>query len=146
MQEFPLHSLFEDLGGTNTLRKVHALFYDKLYQDPWLGKFFAGIDRSNLENQQTDFMTSAMGGPQIYRGSYPIPAHQHLFIPEELFNLRHSLLKRSIQEAGIPEHLAQKWLKIDAAFKSGLVKSSPNDCKGRFKTDPIIVIPKPGSL
>jgi hypothetical protein len=88
-------------------------------------------------------MTSAMGGPQVYSGAFPIPAHQHLYITEEIFDLRHQLLRDSLEEASVPEGLAERWLKLDGAFKSGLVKKSLDDCKGRFTTDPIVEFPDP---
>lgn len=131
-------NLFEQLGGRETLERVHKRFYDKLYDHPWLGQFFKGIIRTTIENQQTDFMTSAMGGPEVYFGRLPIPAHSHMNITPELFDLRHSLLKESLEEEAIPFELAQRWLKIDAAFKTGLVKKSLSDCKRRFNTDEIL--------
>ena len=138
----PARPLYEQLGGHPTIERVHAFFYDKVYAHPWLRLFFADIDRKTIEAQQTDFMAQAMGGPARYCGKFPIPAHKHMFITAELFETRHVLLEESLREAGVPEALAAQWLKMDAAFKARLVKQSPSECQGRFKTDPIIVIPK----
>ncbi len=131
-------TLFDEMGGYDTIRKVHKIFYDKIYADAWMGQFFREIDQTHIENQQTDFMVAAMGGPEKYYGAFPIPAHQHINITNELFNYRHDLLKASLSEAGLSEALSEKWLKIDGAFRTGLVKKSILDCKGRYKTDPIV--------
>ena len=139
-------SLFALLGGRPTLDRVHVIFYDKLYADPWLAPFFAGIERRFIEDQQSDFMAQCMGGPERYLGRAPPYAHQHMFITDELFERRHAMLAASIAEAGVPAPLAARWLKIDRAFKRRLVKSSPTECQGRFRTEPILVVPKPPGL
>jgi len=56
------NNLLQDVGGRAVLEKVHKLFYDKLYEHPWLKKFFLHIEQKLIENQQTDFMVSNMGG------------------------------------------------------------------------------------
>lgn len=135
-------SLYEQLGGRPTIERVHKVFYDKLYAHPWLGKFFVEVSQRLIEDQQTDFMAQTMGGPAAYCGKFPIPAHKHMFITEELFDTRHELLEQSLQEVGVPQALAASWLAVDAAFKARLVKKSPSECEGRFKMEPIVVIPK----
>jgi hemoglobin len=136
-------SLYDQLGGRPTLEHVHKIFYDKLYEHPWLGKFFVDIARDVIEGQQTDFMAQTMGGPSMYCGKFPIPAHKHMFITEEMFDVRHALLADSLREAGVPDGPAASWLAVDAAFKGRLVKKSVSECEGRFKTDSIMVIPRP---
>jgi hypothetical protein len=88
-------------------------------------------------------MAQAMGGPQMYCGAFPIPAHKHMNITNELFDLRHGMLKDSLQEAGVPQELAEKWLKIDVSFRTGIVKKSVDDCQKRFMTDDILDYSKP---
>jgi len=136
------NSLYEQLGGRPTIERVHKVFYDKLYAHPWLGKFFVEVPQRIIEEQQTDFIAQTMGGPALYCGKLPIPAHKHMFITEELFDTRHALLEQSLREVGVPRTLAASWLAVDAAFKARLVKKSPSECEGRFKMDPIVVIPK----
>ncbi len=137
-------SLYELLGGAATLRGVHKIFYDRVYEHPWLRQYFDGVPRTVIENQQTEFMAHAMGGPNDYCGKFPVPAHAHMYITEELFDLRHQLLLESIRAAGVCQDLAARWLKIDDAFRGRICKKSPADCVGRFKTEPILIVPKPG--
>ncbi len=138
----PKVSLYEQLGGRATLERVHKIFYDKLYAHPWIGQFFVDVPRNVIEPQQTDFMAQTFGGPAMYCGKFPIPAHKHMFITEELFDLRHTMLGESLQAAGVAPPLAASWLDVDAAFKARLVKRSPSECEGRFKMEPIMVVPK----
>ncbi|QPJ63541.1 MAG: group 1 truncated hemoglobin [Candidatus Nitronauta litoralis] len=123
------NSLLEDIGGRPTLERVHKVFYDKLYAHPWLKQFFEGINQKVIEDQQTDFMVSNMGGGKVYSGRIPSMAHRHMFITEELFDLRSNILKDSLEECNVPVPLAEKWIRIDYAFKHSLVKSDVSECE-----------------
>lgn len=136
-------SLFEKLGGRPTLEKVHKIFYDKIYAHPWIGQFFKDINQKHIEDQQTDFMTETFGGPTVYFGKLPYVAHRHMYITEELITLRAELLKESLIEAQVPEDLMLSWLKIDGAFKMGIMKDSLEDCEKRYQSEDIIVIENP---
>ncbi len=56
--------------------------------------YFKEIDQEIIETQQVDSMTSALGGPKVYCGKLPIPAHKNMFIWTDLFELRHDLLSQ----------------------------------------------------
>lgn len=135
--------LYERLGGRPVLEKVHKFFYDKAYADPWLGDFFAEIEQKFIESQQTDFMTGALGGPKIFCGRPTVTAHQHIYITKELFDLRQALLREAIEEAGVSPELIVEWLGIDSAFERIIVKESEGDCAPRYRSQKVVVIPKP---
>ena len=132
---------FEQMGGREMLKKVSKAFYDLVYDEPWIKEFFKDIDQDKIEAQQVDFMTSALGGGNVYFGRLPVPAHKHMFITEELFELRQKLLIKAMDEVQISDELREKWLKIDDAFKSKLVKNAISDCEKRFNTDEILFFP-----
>jgi hemoglobin len=135
--------LYERVGGRPVLERVHRIFYDKLYAHPWLGGFFNGIDQKKIENQQSDFIAQLIGGPKMYGGRLPHHAHAHIFITEELFNVRSGLLRDSLMEAHVPEKEREEWLLIDRSFKRAIVKQSPDTCVKRFVDEDIVVIEKP---
>jgi len=137
---------FNALGGRACFERVHKIFYDKLLAHPWLKGFFVGKTRAHLEDQQTDFMIGLLGGPRIYGGRSPKDAHCHLFVTKEIFDIRHQMLADSLNEAGVPEELQDRWLKLNASFEAALVKQSPDECKGRYRAEPIIVVAKPGGI
>lgn len=131
-------TLYDRLGGKQTFIKVHKLFYDKAYADPWLSKFFTDKPQEVLENQQTDFMVQLMGGPKAYGGKSPKSAHQHMVITEELFELRAQLLSDSIKELGIRDDLREEWLDADRTFKRALEKKSEAECSISYPNQPIL--------
>lgn len=131
-------TLYDRLGGKPTFIKVHKIFYDKAYADPWLSKYFTDKPQIVLENQQTDFMVQLMGGPKAYGGKSPKSAHQHMVITGELFELRARLLSESIKEAGISDNLREEWLDADRTFKRALEKKSEADCVQAYPNQPIL--------
>jgi truncated hemoglobin YjbI len=134
---------FESMGGRALLEKITKVFYDKVYAHPWIGQYFKEIKQEIIEEQQVDFLQGALGGEKVYCGKLPVPAHKHMFITDELFDLRTDLLVESIKECNGSEELTEKILKIDHAFKSGIVKKSLGDCEKRYNTDVIMDIPNP---
>jgi len=135
-------TLFDRLGGLDSMRKVHKIFYDKLFAHPWLKQFFVDHPQEIFENQQTNFMAGLMGGPKRYAGKTPKMAHQNIFISDEMFELRSNILSESIKEVGIADDVRQEWLDVDRTFKQALVKSSVEECRTMFDGQRIYNIPK----
>jgi len=135
-------TLYDRLGGKSTFVKVHKVFYDKAYANPWLSKFFTDKPQEVLENQQTDFMVQLMGGPKAYGGKSPKSAHQHMVITDELFELRAQMLSDSIKETGISDSLREEWLDADRTLKRALVKTSEQECSQAYPNQPILNFPR----
>ncbi len=134
----------DQIGGKARVERVHTILYEKLLSHPWLKDFFVGMERWHLEEQQTDFMIDMFGNsPQCYQGRYPMNAHQHLFITEEVFMIRHELLSESITEAGVSDDHKARWLEYDLGMKDAVVKKTVDECEGRYRSEKVIVVPKP---
>lgn len=134
---------FEQMGGREVLIKINKVFYDKVYAHPWLKLYFQEIPQQHIEDQQVDFMQKVLGGRDVYVGKTPATTHNHMFIPNELFDVRKQLLEESFQEVNADKELVDKWLSLDESFRRLIINKSPDECKGRFKTDPILNFPKP---
>lgn len=139
-------TLFDRIGGINTLQKVHKIFYDKAYAHSWLKLYFTDKPQNVLEEQQTDFMAQLIGGPKRYAGKTPKMAHQHINVTEELFKLRQDMLSESILEVGLSDNLREEWLKADATLKLAITKKSRNHCVKSYTTQQILDFPKPAHI
>lgn len=138
-------TLFDAVGGLPTLQRVHKIFYDKVYRHPWLGKFFEGHSQTAIENRQTAFMGEKMGGDVTYMGKDLKTAHETMYITEELFDLRRDLLDESLREAGVPDDLRERWLRIDSAFGKSIIKDDREAFMAvSWPYKKHIVIPDPG--
>ena len=135
--------VYDRLVDKDIILNINKHFYDQVYEHPWLAKYFAVVPKEHIVSQQTDFMVGALGGPRMFCGRAPSKAHPHMFITDELYDARSELLENSFVALNAPEDLRRAWLKIDAAFRRAIVKSSKDDCKGRWNNDPILDFPKP---
>ncbi len=120
--------LLAAIGGEEMVRRVHLVFYDAVFDDPWIGQFFFGKPKSLLVDKQTEFMVSAFGGPHRYQGATPAVVHMHMFITDELSDLRERFLRRAILSQGLSEEIADRWLAVDRLFRPAVVKRSIEDC------------------
>lgn len=118
-------------------------FYKLVYKDEWLSKVFEGIDQKFITNQQTDFMLGLFGGPKRYSGRNAKDAHPHIFITEQMWIHRESLLKNAFRFINMPSDLQLQWLKIDEAFKKSIVMKDPSECQKRTPTDDLIIVYPP---
>jgi truncated hemoglobin YjbI len=134
---------FDAMGGRGMLIKVSKIFYDKIYADPWIGQYFKEVPQDRIESQQVDFMTGALGGGNVYLGRLPVPAHKHMYISNELFDLRQKYLEEAFIEAKASPELIEKWNRIDEAFRGRLVKKNLGECEKRFNTDEILYFKNP---
>ncbi len=138
--------LFYALNGFDTLRKVHKIFYDKVYAHPWLLPYFELHDQAFIEEQQTKFMAEKFGGPREFLGKEPKYAHEHMYISEELFEVRQQLLRESLEEAGIDSVLIERWLKIDGAFKKAVTNTDMNAFMDHYTFKERIIVEKPETV
>ena len=136
-------SIYDELEDKDIIKKVNKIFYDKVYSHPWLKLFFKDIDQDFITEQQTQFIVGAMGGPRLYSGRLPSNAHPHMFITEEIFNIRKKLLEESFKEINAPNILTEKWLKIDESFRSVICKETHKECQKRYNTDKILIYENP---
>lgn len=133
---------FNRIGGRDSLVSINKTFYDKVYLHPWLKQYFDGIPQQHIEDQQIDFMQKVLGGENLYVGKAPPLAHQHMFITNELFEVRKQLLIDTFEELDTHPELRDKWLKLDESFRRIIVKDSPVECTARFLSEPILNFPK----
>lgn len=134
-------SLYDRIGGRDCLERVHKALYDSIFPHEAFSPFFASVNQPHQEEQQTDFMAWKMGGPSRYGGRLPEAAHEHLYITEALFDLRHKILSETLDDCGVSPDMRDEWLAIDMGFKSMIVKQSIDDCRKRYRNDTILFSP-----
>lgn len=125
----------------NLVFKVNEFFYELIFNDPWLKNIFAVVEQKIITLQQTDFMVGSLGGPKKYSGRNPKDAHVHIFVDEEMWQLREKYLKEAFEKASVPLEIREKWIAIDEAFKAVILKKDISECQKRYVTDTIIYYP-----
>lgn len=135
--------LYDQLTDKSVVLRVNKAFYKKVYEHPWLSQYFQAVTEEFITQQQTDFIVAAIGGPNKYSGRLPSNAHPHMFITDELYDLRSSLLHEAMDEEKAPIELREKWSVIDESFRHVIVKKSLSHCVQKYKTEPILAFKNP---
>jgi len=73
---YPQPSLYERIGGAETVAKLVDAFYRRILADPELAPFFADSDMHKLRAMQREFFSVALGGPVTYFGKPLAYAHR----------------------------------------------------------------------
>lgn len=71
-------SLFERLGGQNSVNAAVDIFYRKMLMDERVSHFFDEIDMEQQILKQKGFLTMVFGGPNEYNGKNMREGHAHL--------------------------------------------------------------------
>jgi hemoglobin len=79
-------SIFDRLGGQFAVDTVVAYLYREALTDPILSPRFSAIDMPTLVRHQRQFLATALGGPDTYRGRSIADAHAGLGIAGEEFD------------------------------------------------------------
>jgi len=116
-------SLYDEIGGEQGLRRVLRTLYDRLFDDPMIGFFFAGKDKEKLVEHQLWFTARFLGGPSRYTGRSLPDAHAALPILPGHFDRRHQILREVLEEHRVPAAVRDEWLRVDQSLKTAVIKS-----------------------
>ena len=78
-------TIFERIGGTETVRAVVDDFYRRVLADEALAPAFAGVDLDRLRQHQLAFLATALGAESTYLGRSMQAAHRGLNITRRHF-------------------------------------------------------------
>ena len=112
----------ESIGGEEKVNTIHKHLYDYLFEDRWLGQYFYGKNKQTLIRKQTEFVMSMAG---LSTGSLlesPYTMHMHMFINEEVYNVRQEYLRRSLIAENMGVEQIQVWIDFDNAFREAIEK------------------------
>ena len=95
-------SLYEQLGGKESIRMVMDDFVVRLKADPRIGDQFAATNAERLASQLTDQVCEATGGPCKYVGLDMKAAHAGMTITKAHFNALVEVLQTSMNAHNVP--------------------------------------------
>lgn len=70
-----IDQLYENVGGSATIKKLVGIFYDRVLADPMLAPFFPNADMSGLRAKQVMFLTMLLGRERTFTGRDLSTAH-----------------------------------------------------------------------
>lgn len=119
----PAPSLYLQLGGEAAIKAAVGIFYGKFLADPLLKPFFEKTDLVRQTNQQIAFLTQALGGPAIYRGSDMKKAHARFAIQQKHFDAVAAHLQATLQSLNVPDSLIDQVLQTIGPLAPSIVNT-----------------------
>jgi hemoglobin len=114
-------SLYERLGGRETLEPAVDLFYRRLLDDWEVAGYFAGVDVERLVAHQKAFLTSVLGGPSMFSGRHLREAHAHLGITDRVYDVVLEHLLAALRDLGAaPELTVEVFARLEG-FRGDVV-------------------------
>lgn len=117
-------SIYDAIGGAATVDAAVDLFYDKVWSDPDLSPYFDEVDRGKLKGHQRAFITTALGGPDAYKGRPLDQAHHGRAITDRAFDRVVEHLADTLTELGVPSDTIEQIAAKLAPTRSAVVDGS----------------------
>jgi hemoglobin len=114
-------SLYEAIGGRAAVAAAVDNFYGRLLADPELAPFFPGGVGPRHRAYVVTVLGEALGGRERYRGPDLAEAHRHLRISGAHFDRAAAHLAGTLDELGVPCHLADQIIQIVAGLRPAIV-------------------------
>ena len=100
-------TLFERVGGEQTIRELIHEFYDRVVDDPELKPFFINTSMDKLRRMQREFFSAALDGPTTYTGRPLSYVHHGRGITKHHFALYVGHLIQTLKSLEIDEQHVQ---------------------------------------
>ena len=110
-----MESLFQRIGGIDTLNAAVEIFYKKVMGDNSLNHFFAKTNMARQKAKMKVFLTYAFGGAPDYSGKSIRHVHQHLKLTDKHFNSVMKHLRSTLEEINAPDDLKDEVMSIAAS-------------------------------
>jgi two-component system chemotaxis sensor kinase CheA len=104
-------SLFERIGGQNTIDTLIDNFFDKVLVDERVKRFFEGVDTERLRNKEKSYWAFTLGGEFQYTGKTLGEAHRALLdkgLDGKHFEAMIEIFNATLSEIDIPDELAKE--------------------------------------
>ncbi|MDF3068563.1 MAG: hypothetical protein K0R38_4164 [Polyangiaceae bacterium] len=121
-------TLFEDLGGEPALRKIIDRFVDRIFDDVMIGFFFRNARRERVKAKEYEFAARHLGADLPYTGRPIDEAHRAHPIMGGQFARRLTILKQTLEEHGVPEHVKAHWLSHTESLRPLVTSDAGREC------------------
>ena len=103
-------SLYDNLGGEETIRRLVEAFYPRVQREPLLGPLFPE-DITPVMEKQFMFLSQFFGGPSLYSDAFghPMMRARHLPFPvtQERAKAWLACMSAALEEIGVEEPLRE---------------------------------------
>lgn len=139
-------SLFDDLGGEPALRRIIDRFVDRVFDDVMIGFFFRNARRERVKQKEYEHAAQHLGAPVVYTGRPLAEAHRAHPIMGGQFARRLMILRETLDEASVPEHVKHHWLEHTESLRPLITGDSSSECdpeRARARVEAVPHVPVP---
>ena len=115
-------SLFDDLGGMDSITRFTNRLVDLTFADPRTAHQFKQTKKDRLAKLLVDQICELSGGPCKYKGVSMKKSHIKLAITEAEFNALVEQLQQAMDEEKVPFHSQNRLLALLAPMKRDIVE------------------------
>ena len=119
--EVQAETIYQAIGGRAAVTAAVDGLYRRLLADPQLNSFFPNGVAARHRAYFITIMGEALGGPERYRGPDLVAAHRRLGITNAQFDRTAGHLDATLDELGVPRHLADQIIAIVASLRPAIV-------------------------
>ena len=127
-------SIFDQIGGAAAVEAAVEQFYQRVLVDPLLKPFFKDTNLNWLKKSQVRFFTTALGGPQIYKGADMKSAHAEMKIEEKHFGRVAQHLSDTLKALKVPPPLIQQIMQTAGSLAPDII-NTPTTNQSRTNTN-----------
>jgi hemoglobin len=113
----PKQSLYDEIGGHQTLNTIYGVAITRIYTDPVIGHYFKGVPKKHLRDQLVLQTCELIGGPFEYDGKSMIESHKGLGIKEREFYILVEYVQGAMRDVGLTYQQENRILKQLAPIK-----------------------------
>lgn len=117
----PAETLFARLGGDAAIAAAVTEFYKRVLTDTELAPFFLTVNMDIQRRKQIEFLTTALGGPNVYKGPSMRKAHSGLGITADHFARVATHLHATLEHLGVPAPLVHEVMGAVAPLRDEIV-------------------------
>ena len=143
-------SLFERVGGQNTIDSLIDKFFDKVLIDERVKVFFEGIDTERLRNKEKSYWAFTLGGESQYTGKTLGEAHRGLLdkgLDGKHFEAMIEIFSATLDEMDIPDELAREICQTALLTRDEILGEAQREAVGLTPaSDDAVTISKVGEL
>lgn len=116
-------TIYQLIGGAPAVTAAVEDFYLRVLADPLLKGFFAKTDMERQKSRQIQFLTTALGGPALYRGRDMKTAHAQLAIEQKHFDAVAGHLVATLKYLGVAAPLIDRIVAAVAPLAEQIVNT-----------------------
>lgn len=114
-------SIYQAIGGRAAVVAAVEGFCGRLLADPTLSPYFPAGFGPRHRAYLVTVLGEALGGPERYRGPSIADAHRGLGISDAHFDRTAAHLGATLDDLGVPGHLAESIIEIVAGLRPAVV-------------------------